>query len=74
LRCLGIVLGKGSADPGGDHPALGLAGVRHGIAHEMNAASLPERIKSGTVFSKVSVASGNPTLPTSTAATTAVDK
>jgi hypothetical protein len=41
-RCLGIVLGEGSADPGGDDPALGLAGVRHGIAQEMNAASLPE--------------------------------
>ena len=39
-RCIGIVLRKGGADPGGDDPALGLAGVGHGVAHEVHAASL----------------------------------
>ena len=42
LACrLGIVLSKRSADPGGDDAALRLAGIGHGIAHEVYAASLP---------------------------------
>ena len=40
-----IVLGKCGADPGGDDATLGLAGVCHGVAHEVHAASLPGRAK-----------------------------
>ena len=44
LACgLGIVLGKGSADPRGDDAALCLAGIGHGVAHEVDAARLPGR-------------------------------
>jgi hypothetical protein len=37
----GIVLGEGGADPGGDDAALGFAGIRHGVAHEVDTAPLP---------------------------------
>ena len=39
--CVSIVLGEGSADPGGDDATLGLAGIGHGVAHEVHAAALP---------------------------------
>ena len=37
----GIVLGKGGADPGRDDAALRLAGMSHGVAHEVHATALP---------------------------------
>ena len=39
----GFVLGEGDADPDRDDPALGLAGVGQGIAHEVDPAALPRR-------------------------------
>jgi hypothetical protein len=39
----GVVLGEGGTDPGRDDPALGLAGVGHGVAHEVHPAALPGR-------------------------------
>ena len=41
LGCGLVILGEGGADEGGDHPALGLAGVGQRIAHEVHAAALP---------------------------------
>ena len=38
---LGRVLGKGGADEGRDHPPATFAGVRQGIAHEVDATALP---------------------------------
>ena len=40
-RCLGIVLRERGADPGGDDAPLCLAGIGHGIAHEVHAAFSP---------------------------------
>ena len=37
----GVVLGKGGADPGGDHALLGFAGIGQRIAHEVDAVALP---------------------------------
>lgn len=43
---LGVVLGDGGADPGGDDAAQGLAGIGQGIAHEASATALPYRTES----------------------------
>src|SRR6185437_9916690 len=56
--CLGIVLSKSSADPGGDDATLGLAGIRYGVAHEVHAASLPggaEHFADGRLQSLMSI-------------------
>ncbi len=42
---IGVVLGEGGADPSGDNAPLCLAGMRHGIAHEVDAAALPGGIE-----------------------------
>ena len=38
---VGIILRERGADPGGNDAALRLAGIGHGIAHELNTAPLP---------------------------------
>jgi hypothetical protein len=40
-RCLCIVPSEGGAAPGRDDTSLALAGVGHGVAHEVNPAPLP---------------------------------
>ena len=38
---LGTVLGEDGGDGGADHAALGLVGMRQGVAHEVHPAALP---------------------------------
>src|SRR5690348_16893186 len=40
-RRLGIILGKGGADPGRDNTSLGLPGMCQCVAHEVHATALP---------------------------------
>ena len=41
LGGLGVVLGEGGGDEGGDHPPAVLAGMGQGVAHEVHPAALP---------------------------------
>ena len=38
---LGVVLGEGGGDEGGDDAPAALAGMRQHVAHEVDAAALP---------------------------------
>ena len=45
----GGVLGKGGADPGGDHTLLGFAGISRGITHEVHTGAV-EKVHIGDVI------------------------